>query len=212
MPLLASLTLPAGSKLVSSLPSRGDPKVVPILRPDIPEGEASAVSSSAVHHTFGIPWSPEQFVKFACKAQHPKTLAKALPEQMKCAIGKRIKQGPATTARHRTEVLRKWFLRAKDLRELGPDPCICEAVAPLLQGKCMRLLKELIEASGYGDHALPQDIGKGFDIVGQIPASNVLPKKATFASLDVADVREKKIKQAPSLQLPMRVGLRKTNR
>ena len=183
-------TLPAGSKLVSSLPSRGDPKVVPILRPDIPEGEASAVSSSEVHHTFGIPWSPEQFVKFACKAQHPKTLAKALPEQMKCAIGKRIKQGPATTARHRTEVLRKWFLRAKDLRELGPDPCICEAVAPLLQGKCMRLLKELIEASGYGDHALPQDIGKGFDIVGQIPASNVLPKKATFASLDVADVRE----------------------
>ena len=47
----------------------------------------------------------------------------------------------------------------------------------------MRLLRELIAASEYGDKSLPEDIGKGFDLLGQIPASNVLPKKASFASL-----------------------------
>ncbi|CAE7252362.1 unnamed protein product [Symbiodinium pilosum] len=94
----------------------------------------------------------------------------------------RVDQGPVTTARHRTEVLRKWFLRAKELRDLGPDPCVCDTAAPLLQGKCMRLLRELITASEYGDNALPEDIGKGFDLLGQIPASNVLPKKTSFAS------------------------------
>ena len=44
-------------------------------------------------------------------------------------------------------------------------------------------------ASEYGDNALPEDIGKGFDLLGQIPASNVLPKKTSFASLTVEDVR-----------------------
>ena len=186
--------LPAGSKLLSSLPSRGDPKVVSQLRPNDPETPTLPkkdppdehalleVSPSKVHQTFGIPWTPDQFVALACKAQHPKMLTNCLPEQLKQAITRRVKQG-------RTEVLRKWFLRAKELKDLGPDPCVHSSIAPLLQGKCMRLLRELIAASEYGDKSLPEDIGKGFDLLGQIPASNVLPKKASFASLTIEDVR-----------------------
>ena len=152
--------------------------------------------STAAH-----PWTPDQFVGLACKAHRPKTLAGALPEQMKQAISRRVDQGPVTTARHRTEVLRKWFLRAKELRDLGPDPCVCDTAAPLLQGKCMRLLRELITASEYGDNALPEDIGKGFDLLGQIPASNVLPKKTSFASPEQLPRRIKPVLLLPLLKL-----------
>ena len=55
----------------------------------------------------------------------------------------------------------------------------------------MRLLSEMIDVSGYGDSQLPKDIGRGFDLLGPIPdSSGVLPKKASFASLSVPEVRE----------------------
>ena len=40
----------------------------------------------------------------------------------------------------------------------------------------MRLRRELIKESGYADTFLPDDIGKGFDLLGDLPSSNVLPK------------------------------------
>ena len=89
----------------------------------------------------------------------------------------------------RTEVLRKWVSRAKEIRDSGPDPKARVATSTILNNKCVRLLEEMIADSGYADISLPDDMRKGFNLLGDIPSSNVLPRKATYASISLQDLR-----------------------
>ena len=167
--------LPAGSKRLSSFPARGDP-----------EGRESIVTTK-----FGVPWSPADFVAQAIKCKHPKLLASALPAPLKECIDHCVSRSPVEIARERTANLRQWMLRAKELNAEGEEPLVSSHCKDILANKSMKLLGEMIHESGYGDSKLPRDIGKGFDLLGPIPdSSGVLPKKATYASLSVPEVRE----------------------
>ena len=98
---------------------------------------------------------------------------------------------PVEIARERTANLRQWMLRAKELHAEGEEPLVSSHCKDILANKSMKLLGEMICESDYGDSKLPRDIGKGFDLLGPIPdSSGVLPKKATYASLSVPEVRE----------------------
>ena len=172
--------LPQGSKRLSSFPARGDPEGLDSLGPESP-----------VTASFGVPWSPANFVAQAIKCKHPKLLASALPAPLKECIDHCVSMSPVEIAKERTANLRQWMLRAKELAAEGEEPLVSPHCKDILANKSMRLLGEMISASGYGDSRLPCDIGKGFDLLGPIPdSSGVLPKKATYASLSVPEVRE----------------------
>ena len=82
------------------------------------------------------------------------------------------------------------MLRAKELKAEADEPRISQHCKDLAN-KSMNLLAEMIDSSGYGDSQLPKDVGRGFDLLGPIPdSSGVLPKKASFASLSIPEVRE----------------------
>ncbi|CAE7843090.1 unnamed protein product, partial [Symbiodinium necroappetens] len=167
--------LPEGSKRLASFPAGGDP-----------EGLESIITAS-----FGVPWSPADFVAQAIKCKHPKLLASALPAPLKECIGHCVSMSPVEIAKERTANLRQWMLRAKELTTAGEEPLVSPHCKDILANKSMKLLGEMIRESGYGDSKLPRDIGKGFDLLGPIPdSSGVLPKKATYASLSVPEVRE----------------------
>ena len=179
--------LPAGTKRLSSFPDRGSQKGL----------EATGVSQQGLETKgacmvkFGIPWLPSDFVSQAIKCKHPKLLASALPKPLKECIEMCVSQSAADLAKERTATLRQWMLRAKELKDECNEPLVSPHCKDILASKSMRLLGEMIEASGYGDVTLPSDIGKGFNLLGPIPdSSGVMPKKATFASLSVSEVRE----------------------
>ena len=168
--------LPAGSKRLSAFPTSGSPE--------------GLEEQSCICVKFGIPWVPKDFVSQAVRCKHPKLLATALPGALKECIDYCISKTPVEVAQERTANLRK-CLRAKDLKAEADEPLISQHCRDILANKSMRLLTEMIDVSGYGDSQLPKDIGRGFDLLGPIPdSSGVLPKKASFASLSVPEVRE----------------------
>ncbi|CAE7673348.1 unnamed protein product [Symbiodinium sp. CCMP2456] len=169
--------LPVGTKRLSSFPDRGS--------------QQGLEAKGACMVRFGIPWLPSDFVSQAIKCKHPKLLASALPKPLKECIERCVSQSPADLAKERTANLRQWMLRAKELKDECDEPLVSPHCRDILSNKSMRLLGEMIETSGYGDVNLPNDIGEGFDLLGPIPdSSGVMPKKATFASLSVSEVRE----------------------
>ena len=93
----------------------------------------------------------------------------------------------ADIAKDRTQAMRKWLLRACELKDLEPPfpaPDHCRAV---LKNKSMPLFAEMLEAADYPDKDLVRTMCSGFDLLGQIPASGVLPK--TYAVLTIDEVR-----------------------
>ncbi|CAE7228052.1 unnamed protein product [Symbiodinium sp. CCMP2592] len=135
---------------------------------------------------FGIPWSPSEFVEQACKAKHPRSLDQGVPAGMSACIDRLCEHSSVSVARDRTAELRKWVLRKKELDESFDGPEHCKKV---LAGKPMKLFGEMVEAAGHADVNLVRDIQHGFDLLGEIPSSSVLPKKTTVASLSIEDVR-----------------------
>ena len=65
---------------------------------------------------------------------------------------------------------------------------LTEHCEDIRKGKSMRLFEEMLNASDYPDQYLVRQMCKGFDLLGPIPDSGVLPRKLTTATLTEADV------------------------
>ena len=65
-----------------------------------------------------------------------------------------------------------------------------EARRRILDNKRIVLMRHIIEAEGYEDRELAADLEKGFELVGEVPTSNVLPRKLLPASITTADLLE----------------------
>ncbi|CAE7226760.1 unnamed protein product [Symbiodinium sp. CCMP2592] len=153
-----------------------------------PSSAASATPNvkSGLELLFGIPWSPSEFVEQACNAKHPRSLDQGVPIGMSACIDHLCEHSSVSVARERTAELRKWMLRKKELDESFDGPEHCKKI---LAGKPLKLFGEMVKAAGHADANLVRDIQNGFDLLGEIPSSSVLPKKTTVASLSIEDVR-----------------------
>ncbi|CAE7835829.1 unnamed protein product [Symbiodinium sp. CCMP2592] len=165
------------------------PRCQPV--PALPLPAASAASAtpnvkSGLQLLFGIPWSPSEFVEQACNAKHPRSLDQGVPTGMSACIDHLCEHSSVSVARERTAELRKWMLRKKELDESFDGPEHCKKI---LAGKPLKLFGEMVKAAGHADANLVRDIQNGFDLLGEIPSSSVLPKKTTVASLSIEDVR-----------------------
>ena len=170
--------LPAGTKCVRSVPTSGGGSQ-----------DLSAASNVSVDRTYGIPWSPSEFRSEAFKQGHPKRLECGVPDPLKVVVDKIVSTSYADIAKDRTQAMRKWLLRACEMKDLVPPfptPDHCRAV---LKNKSMPLFAEMLEAANYPDKDLVKTMCSGFDLLGQIPASGVLPEKHTDALLTIDEVR-----------------------
>ena len=139
----------------------------------------------------GVYRSPDEFLKEACLSKHPRSLIHGVPEPLHQCISSITSQSLADVAKLRTAALRKWVLRAKEIRQmenpiLEPMPHCKE----ILKSKNMPLFSEMLASVGYKDSALASEICAGFDLLGPIPSSGVLPSKTTVATLTKEDVRQ----------------------
>ena len=139
--------------------------------------------------TFAIPHSCDDFVKFASAAEHPRHLYSGVPDVLADCVRKCATTPYVEVGKERTEALRKWTLRAQELREqVDPNPPKGHC-AKILEGKDLRLFQEMLDASGHADSHLPSCIREGFHLMGPLPNSGVLQRKSTFATLTPDEVR-----------------------
>ena len=135
---------------------------------------------------FGIFWKPEQYIKEVAAVGHPQHLYAGLATKMKEAIFANV-----SLPYHKLVVLRcKWFgkylqvarnLKCKEERILDATR---KDTRLIMQTKRIALLQRIIEDGGYVDTTLPNDLGRGFNLVGKIPhAGGRLPAKLVPATL-----------------------------
>ena len=111
------------------------------------------------------------------------------PTPLKAVLDKIVNTSYADIAKDRTQAMRKWLLRAQELRDVDPPfetPPHCREV---LKNKSMTLFAEMLAEADYPDKTLVRTMCSGFDLLGQIPESSVLPKKHTDALLAVEEIR-----------------------
>lgn len=167
--------LPAGSKCIRSVPTSG--------------GANQALPAASVNCTYGIPWSPAEFRDEALKKGHPKRLECGVPDLLKSVLDKIVSTPYAEVAKDRTQAMRRWLLRAKELRDTESPFETPQHCREILKNKSMSLFAEMLEGAAYPDKTLVETMCSGFNLLGQIPASSVLPSKHTDALLTVEEVR-----------------------
>ena len=129
--------------------------------------------------TVGVPWEPRDFAREAARRGHPKHLFDAVPPVLKAAIDATLDMSEAKLSQRRTEVLRRWMLRAQELesKESQLHANMPKHLAKVLEGKRLLVLGEMLADSGYPDAKIASEIAKGFDLTGPIPSSGGLFKR-----------------------------------
>ena len=127
----------------------------------------------------GIPCSPEVFIERAFQIGHPRGFEVRMEPAVHEAINANFCRDPCPLAKLRIDFVKKWTLRAKELR---PDEnALHDSMPPyprkVLSGKRLLLLGEMMEEAKCPDHDLVKDIRQGFRISGWMPLSgNSQPK------------------------------------
>ena len=135
--------------------------------------------------TIGVYHTEAEFVRAAVNAGHPRSLYGGLPDSLAMCVQNLVTCPKHVIVERRRKWIKKWSARARKISE-NPDPFWELPSGPrrqILSCKRLQLLDEIIKAEGYGDCNLATDIWKGFDLVGRIPESHVLPGKLVPATM-----------------------------
>ena len=60
----------------------------------------------------------------------------------------------------------------------------------ILGSKSMKLFREMLGASGYGDRQICKDMADGFELLGSMPRSGAMPAKTVVASVGIDELRQ----------------------
>ena len=168
----------AGDKLKNKVLDAHDttlPVASRILRVTLKNPKGGRVKIESENHrdnsyevAFGKPWTEEEFVLEAHRRGHPAHLYQALSDSMLQAIDTNVKMRPVDIVEHRAKWLRKWMSRAVELKGREEE---LHAKMPaerklILARKRILLLREILEAEGYPDISICDDLAKGFPLVG----------------------------------------------
>eukprot|EP00435_Cladocopium_sp_Y103_P061402 s464_g23.t1 len=154
---------------------------------------------------FGLQWEPLEFLEKALQVQHPVAVSEALPFELAKTVEDVLRLGPVEVAKQRLQFFQKWNRRAKELEpselelRAGMDPLVEKAV----RGKRILLFEEMLNFYGYQDLAVVEELREGSSLVGEVPATSMLPFKftpsvVTLGSLQLqSEMRRNKIMSEP---------------
>ena len=124
---------------------------------------------------WGIPWTPKEFVKQAVAKGHPRAFGSLLPEVLQDAVKTNLSLSSAELAELRAQWFRKWVQRAQALTVQEAD--FKRSLAPhlqhILRPKRLLLLKEIIDAEGYPDKGVFEELSFGTELTGCVPCTGV---------------------------------------
>ena len=147
--------------------------------------EGVATTEECADWVFGVRWTPEQFLKQAVYVGHPFSNFSGLPAEVSAACADIAAMSRVDIVSNRCSKLGEWVRLAKTLQ---PEELMQKERMPaerrrILEGKKLLLMKHIIDAEGYDDRTLVDDVSNGFALVGEVPKSNVLPRKLIPAAI-----------------------------
>ena len=115
--------------------------------------DKSVPASETQIQTWGMPWSPDEFVDMAIKAGHPSTFQSFLPGRLDDSIKKMASMSSHQRVSFRAQALKFWVKRSLQLRESEKTfgESLEPTVAEVLSGKKILLWKEMLDAIQYED-------------------------------------------------------------
>ena len=141
---------------------------------------------------WGVPWSEDEFVCKAIERGHPRSFSALLPPALDEALSCTVNMSCGELAKLRSKWFSRWVARAK---ELGPaEDALKENLPPhlrkILAPKRILLFAEILQAEGYPDMGVVQELLEGTRLVGQVPCTGVFDKCFKPASLSVSELLE----------------------
>ena len=171
------VTIPAGSRLLEiSDRAQGDNTTI------------SAVADTVC--TFGVPWTPSEFMQEAARRGHPSDSISSVPEELKRAIWELAASDPVCVAERRAAFFRKWMSIAAEVHEEEKQlkETMDEGVKSVVKEKKIILFKRMIEEYGLKDTEAPGLLIEGVDLTGEIPLSHDLPRRYTPATVHESEL------------------------
>ena len=136
--------------------------------------------------TIGVPSGPEEFIKRAVAAGHPRSLDGFVDEVVKVAAYANFHGPPFDLAKKRLNFFKRWNARAMELcgEERAYKLTLPSHRADILAGKRLLIFKEILESIDYPDKDLVQQMSRGFELSGWLPKSNVFLPGSRRPSFD----------------------------
>lgn len=141
---------------------------------------------------YSVQWEPQQFLEKACSVEHPMSPALALPKKLAEVIEFCANVGPAAVAKERLQFFRFWNKRAKELQSAEHElrKTMDPVVEASVRGKKLVLFGEMLKFYKYPDPGVLEELTLGVSLVGEVPATGMLPFKFTPAVLTVDTLRK----------------------
>eukprot|EP00435_Cladocopium_sp_Y103_P019670 s3838_g4.t1 len=155
---------------------------------------------------FGVRWSPEDFLKRAVQVGHPFKDFSGLQPEVKLACERLTCMSHEEIVNLRRHRLGEWLRLMKSLgeEEMEIKSGMPPARRHILEGKRIALMRKLIQLEGYEDQSLADDIQNGFSLVGDSPASSILPPKLVPATISKDDLSRHADKAGKALRFMTR--------
>lgn len=178
-------SLPKGAKIVHrKLMKLGDVRVGEVQGEKLRSGVEQHEMIEKI--SFGIPREPEDFVREAVRAGHPRFLDYKSIEHVDVLIQRNLNTDLKKVVKERNAWLKKWTDRAKQLHseESKLHDSLEPHYATVLKGKRLLLFGEMLDEIKYPDKHLIGDICHGFRVMGWLRDSccfTKLPKQPSMS-------------------------------
>ena len=187
--LSSCTTIPSGAKLLAVSPA-----LAKNGGSDEEQGRSGNVKQAKdlIHQTWGIPWTPHEFVANAHKAGHPLSLVSNLPPVLKEVIKLYSCTNAAQRAQLRTSVCKSWVVRARQLHdsEVEFKKSLHSDAQVVLKQKRLLLYKELLQQAEYPDMQVFDEFCHGTKLTGRYQATGLWPSKLKPATMTEDKLRE----------------------
>lgn len=144
-------------------------------------------------HTWGVPWSPDQFVKEAARLGHPKSFLNSLPDILLAAVRNNVTMDHSEIAEKRNRWFRHWLRRAEVLKSSDNKlrTSLKEESKQVIEKKRIALFEEILKSSNYEDMAVVDILKNGAPLTGLVEESGIFPKVFRPASMSIEFLKEK---------------------
>ena len=163
----------------------------------------SGKETGVYEQTWGVPWTPHEFVKQAVKGGHPRLLQSFLPEELQEAIHCCAHMSDADLIHMRSKWVQRWAARANspELKEKEKNlkTSMPKHLARLLEPKRLLLWKEMLEDLGYDDLDVVNEVVEGTDLLGEVPLTGIFPQQFKAATTTVAQLKSESAQRVQSV-------------
>ena len=149
------------------------------LSPLRSKGGIHEVDSSHIYEqAWGVPFTPDEFVKEAYVSGHPRNLKNLLPSPLEHAISLNINLPPGDLVSLRAAWFKKWIVRIEELEsdERSLKASMPEHLRKILSPKRLLVFREMLAELDYPDQGVFDEIACGTGLAGSVPDSGLFEK------------------------------------